>query len=789
MRLTLLLLPLLGALAQSPYNEKPSYARSRDFDLQHLKLELAFNLDQRQINGVATLQLAPLAGDLREIALDSAALEIDGITVGGRAAKFRTAGEKLYITLDGQAPAGAPLEVAVKYHAQPHRGLFFIFPDQHHPDRPKQIWANGDTAGGNNRYWFPGYDFPNDKATSDLIVTVPTGWEAVSNGELVASTPNPGAGTTTFHWSQEKPMASYLVSLVAGEFDKREEKWKVPVVYYVPRGRAADIPRTFGRTTQMLDFFSEHIAPYPWAKYAQAAVDTFGGGMENTSATTLGASAVLDAREYDDRRIGVDNLIAHEMAHQWFGDLVTCADWRHTWLNEGFATYFAALWQEHAEGRDFFDWSQYNAGRGIVSSTLKVPVVAQNGQDEQSAYAFIYNKGGWALHMVRGQLGDARFWKAIQHYTKKFSLQTATTSDFVEAISESTGQDLEWLFDQFVYKPGSPEFDFNWDYDDATHLLHIALKQKGTPFRVPLEFETLGDGRTQTFTFWASKENDDVSFSLPERPQTVVLDPRDILLKSVTYHKPAAEWIWQLEHGSGVVARAEAVQMLGGISTPAVVAALQRAGTRDPFFGIRADAARALARIATEDTRPPLVEMLADRDSQVRSAAASGLGALTKKDETVTKLLEIARNDASFAVRQSALVAASRLKPEKAVELFRPFLDVDSPGRVMRAAATQAIGNTAGDADIPLLLELSHDPSDRVRQVALAAFGTVGKGKPEVTQRLIEALAGQDRQIAVMMLGQRKDTTAIPQLQRMADTEAIPGLARSARSAIEGMKK
>ena len=681
------------------------------------------------------------------------------------------------------------MDVVVRYHAQPHRGLNFVFPDQDHPDRPKQIWANGDTAGGNNRYWFPGYDFPNDKATTEMIVTVPSGWETVSNGKLVSAAENKGAGTTTFHWSQEQPMASYLVSLVAGEFDKREEKWKVPVEYYVPRGKGGDVARTFGRTTQMLDFFSEHIAPYPWAKYAQAAVDTFGGGMENTSATTLGAASVLDAREFDDRRIRVDSLISHEMSHQWFGDLVTCADWRHTWLNEGFATYMAALWAEHAEGRDYFEWSEYNAARGIVRSPLKVPVVPQNGQDERSAYAFIYNKGGWVLHMVHGQLGDARFWKGLQHYAKKFSFQTATTSDFAEAMAESTGQDLEWLFDQYVYRPGQPEIDFTWDYDDSTHLLHLALTQKGTVFHVPLEVEALGDGGAHLFAFQAGKESEAFSFSLAERPRTVVLDPRDVILKSVTYHKPAEEWIWQLEHGSRVVARAEAVEMLGGISTPAVVAALERAGTNDAFFGIRADAARALARIATEDTRPVLLKMLGDKETAVREAAAAGLGGLKKQDATVARLMEMARGDSSFAVRQSALVAASRLKPDKAVDLFRPFLEVDSPAQIMRAAATQAIGNVAGDAEIPLLLQLSHDANDRVRQSALAAFFTVGKGKAEVTERLIAALGGQDRQLAAVALGQRKDTSAIPQLERLADTEEIPGIARTARAAVEGMKK
>jgi aminopeptidase N len=788
MRVTLFLLALCSAFAQSPFNEKPSYARSRNFDLQHLKLELSFDLTERKILGTATLRMAPLAGDIKELELDSASLDIDAVTVAGQSAKFRTSGEKLYVALDRQFAPGAPMDVVIRYHAQPKRGLFFVFPDRYHANRPKQIWANGDTAGGNNRYWFPGYDFPNDKATTEMLVTVPAGWEAVSNGKLTATTVNQQAGTRTFHWSQEQPMSSYLVSLVAGEFDKREEKWKVPVVDYVPRGRGPDAARTFGRTTQMLDFFSERIAPYPWPKYAQVAVDTFGGGMENTSATTLGASAILDAREFDDRRMGTDGLIAHEMAHQWFGDLVTCADWRHTWLNEGFATYFGSLWQEHADGREVFEWNQYGAARGIVNSPLKVPVVPQHGQDERSAYAFIYNKGGWVLHMIRGQLGDARFFKAIQHYTKRFSFQTATTSDFMQAISESTGQDLEWLFDQYVYKAGHPEIDFAWDYDDANHMLHVALKQKGG-FRVPLEIEALGDGASRTFSFWAGKESEDFSFSLAERPRTVVLDPRGVILKSVTWHKTAAEWMWQLEHGARITARAEAAEMLGGISTPAVVAALERAGTSDRFYGIRVDAARALGRVATEDTRSALTKMLSDKEAAVRGAAAGSLGALKLQDETVTRLLDTARSDASFSVRQSALLSASRLKPQKSVELFRPFLEVDSPSQIMRSAATQAISGVAGEGDVPLLLELSRDGNDRVRQSALGAFLRVGKGKTEVTDRLIEALEGQERQIAAMALGQRKDTAALPQLQRMADTEALPGVARAAQSAIEAIKK
>ena len=790
-----LVFPLLlaSAFAQNPYNEKPSYARSRDFDLQHLKLELSFDLPAQKVLGTATLRMSPLSGDLREVTLDSAALDIESITVSGRPLTFRTSDDKLFITLDRQYPSGTPIDFVIRYHTQPKRGLFFVFPDKHHPNRPKQIWANGDTAGGNNRYWFPNYDFPNDKTTTEMLVTVPTGWEALSNGKLVAANENKSGGTTTFHWLQDKPMATYLVSLVAGEFDKREEKWTVPVDYYVPRGKGADIPRTFGRTIDMLDFFSTNIAPYPWAKYAQAMVDTFGGGMENTSATTEGAASILEESDFEDRHAGTDSLIAHEMAHQWFGDLVTCADWRHTWLNEGFATYFEALWEEHAHGRDFFDWQELRAGRGITSSPGRIAVVPQNGQDENSAYGMIYNKGGWTLHMVRGQLGDARFWKAIQHYAKKFSYQTATTSDFVEAISESTGQDLEWLFDEYVYKPGHPEFEVSWDYDSANRLLHVAVKQnqkvdaKPAPFRVPIEIEAVGDSGSQTFRFWASKESEDLYFGVPDRPRTVLFDPRDIILKAINFKKPASEWIWQLEHASRVLNRSEAAMALGSLSGAEVIAALERAGTSDAFFGIRIDAATSLERIRTEETRPALLKILGDKDARVRSQAAAGLGALKKNDDTIARLLELARNDASGAVRQAALVGAARQKPDKGLELVKPFLEIPS----MRLAAMVALRQLADEASVPTLLELSQDGDDRVRLGALQILGSLGKGKQPVTDRLLEALEDPDkgdRQTAIFAVMTRRETAAIPTLQRLADTDPLPNIARAARAAVDQLR-
>jgi aminopeptidase N len=787
--IALVVLPICG---QDPYNEKPSYGRSRDFGMRHVKLELSFDLPMRRLMGVATLRMASLGDGLHEVCLDSAQLAINTVTIEGRQLEFHTADDKLYVALDRQYPAGVPFDLVIQYHAQPKRGLFFVMPDGNHPNRPKQIWAQGDTAGGNNRFWFPGYDFPNDKATTEMLVTVPSGWETVSNGSLLSVTENRSADTRTFHWLQDKPMSSYLISLVAGEFEKHEDKWKVPVAYYVPRGRGSAVPRTFGRTTQMLDFFAANIAPYPWAKYVQTAVDTFNGGMENTSATTLGATTLLDAYQFEDDRPATDANIAHEMAHQWFGDLVTCADWRHAWLNEGFATYFEALWEEHVEGRDYFDWIEDRAGRNIASRKSGGSVVPRDGSSD---YPSIDAKGGWILQMVRGQLGDAKFWKAIQHYTRKFSFRNATTSDFVEAISESTGQDLEWLFDQYVYRPGNPSFDVSWEYDAAKHGVHVAVKQvedgSTAPFHLPVEFELLGDDLPQTFRAWVDKPSNDFFFAVAGRPYTVLFDPRNIILKSITFRKPASEWVWQMEKAPRALNRSEAALALSSFSTPEALAALLRSAASDKFFGTRLASIGSLSRIATEDIREPMLNLLTDKDLRIRKAAASALGGLRKDDDCVARLLDLARSDPSYSVRQSALSAVIRLKPDHLIELVTPFLEMDSPGQRMKPMAMSALAKLGDESIVPKFLDLSHDSNDRVRRTALQTFAYVGKGQQIVTDRLLESLGDPEkveRLTAIEVLSQRKDAAAIEPLQHLLNTESLPGVVLAARIALESMR-
>jgi aminopeptidase N len=368
----------------------------------------------------------------------------------------------------------------------------------------------------------------------------------------------------------------------------------------------------------------------------------------------------------------------------------------------------------------------------------------------------------------------------------------------VEAAGEATGQDVEWLFDEYVYKPGYPEFEVSWDYSAENRLLHLSVKQnqkvegRPAPFRLPVEIEALGEHLSQTFRMQVSGESQEFYFGLNERPVTVLFDPRDIILKSVKFHKTAAEWIWQLEHAARALNREEAAYQMGAYGSSEAVAALEKAGTSDVFYGVRVEAAQALGRIHSEAAKASLLKMLGDPTAEVRGAAAGALGGVTKSSDLVDRMLKVARTDSSFAVRRNALLSVARLKPEHGLDLLKPFLTMDAPHAEMRFAVAAALPGLSDEGAVATLLELSRDGDDRVRQTALRGFLSLGKGNHEVTDRLIEALddgsASGDRQAALMTLRVRGDAAALPALDRIAASDALPNMARTAQSAAEAIR-
>src|SRR5579883_312680 len=464
-----------------PDHVEPQWPRDRQADIRHIKLELTLDFGRRAISGTATHRLTAIVDDLARLEFDEAELEIKAVRAAGETLAFTTDGGKLTVMLPTPLKAGAEIEVAIDYAAvRPRRGLYFVGPDAAYPDKPVEAWTQGEDE--DSRYWFPCYDYPNDKATSEVIVTTPSRFTAISNGALVATTPGPLPDTRTFHWRQDVPHSAYLITLAAGEFvEIRDQAGDVPVLYYVHPGREDDARRAFGNTPRMIQFYERIIGvPYPYAKYSQVAVTDFiFGGMENTSATTQTADTLHDERAHLD--FSSDPLVAHELAHQWFGDLVTCRDWSHAWLNEGFATYFEVLYQEHDKGRDEAEYELYHNARSYFdedSRRYRRPIVC-----ETFKYPWIifdrhtYEKGCWVLRMLHQELGDELWWRVIGAYLRKFRDQSVETNDLIETIAEVTGRNLKPFFDQWVFKSGYPVLRAHYSWDPKAKRAELWVLQ------------------------------------------------------------------------------------------------------------------------------------------------------------------------------------------------------------------------------------------------------------------------------------------------------------------------
>ncbi|HEX3762005.1 MAG TPA: M1 family metallopeptidase, partial [Kofleriaceae bacterium] len=465
------------------------WAPDRVVDIQHLALVLDVDPAARTVAGSVTLSCRALAAETHSVELDAVELTIERALVGGVVAAFHHDGKKLRIDLPAPVAAGAELTIAVAYRGTPRRGLYFIAPDDAYPGKPVQVWSQGQDE--DSRYWFPCFDAPHEKATSELTVTVPADLFAVSNGALVSDRTE--GDRRTLHWRLDVPHSCYLITLAVGDFATIETRWRdVPVVYYVERGREAACERTLARTPEMMELFSQRFGvPYPYPRYAQVFVaDFIFGGMENTSATTLTDTVLLDDRAAIDH--DVDALVAHELAHQWFGDLVTCRDWGEGWLNEGFATYSEYIWREHHEGRDAADleldeWAEQYFGED--AGRYRRTIAIKHYEEPIDIFDHhLYEKGGRVLHMLRHVLGDAAFWASLAHYLTKHRHGVVESRDLARAVEEATGKNLDWFFSQWVIDgSGHPELEVSirWGAGDRLAVVTVEQKHKIEP-KVPV---------------------------------------------------------------------------------------------------------------------------------------------------------------------------------------------------------------------------------------------------------------------------------------------------------------
>jgi aminopeptidase N len=687
-----------------------SFTASHDYDLVHQRIELRnFDWDSTAFDGRVTSTLVSLRPGLDSVILDMGrTLQVRQVVptcpARGRrcaALAFARPGDTLVVRLPHPAAFGDTVRFTIDYHGRIRQGYgLYFFKADGRPHRPQQVYSGGGTDG--NPRWLPTWGGPADKETWELIATMPARLMVVSNGRLVSERAAPG-GMRTTHWRQEKPASTYLISLAAAPFVKLADRWRgVPVDYYVYPEDSARARPLFRVTPDMMETYSRLTrVPYPWAKYAQATVTDFIGGMENVSATTL-VDWLPDARALRDRPWYRQSLIPHELAHQWFGDLVTAENWANYWLNEGIAEfmpgqYWGAREGPHAE-QDYY-LTQYRQFLGL-DVRRRMPLATYNSN-------VVYPKGALVLEMLRAELGPERFWAAIHRYLTSHAYGNATSDDLRQAVLAATGQSLDWFWSQWIYSAGYPAFDVNAAYDSAAHALTLSVRQTqvdtatadstGLRFGTPLVFRahvairvgTAGGDVVRRVTLDRREQTIRLD-RLSGPPTMVAFDDENAVLKTLVFDQPTAWLAALLEHHPHLWQRAWAIDQLAARSGDSLAgAALARAARGADYYLTRAAAAAALGHFPPELALPALEAAARDTAAQVREAAMGALGTLGGN-----RALGIARDawraDSSDAVRASALLVLIQLGGAGAREAVLVGLATPSYRDAIQSAALAA---------------------------------------------------------------------------------------------------
>ena len=784
---------------------KRVYERSRPFTIRHIALDMEILVDRKSIAATARVDIARVDRSAKELSLDAIGFEIEAVEVGAEASGFEAAqhtydGETLRVAIPESA---AETSVRVRYRATPRRGMYFLAPDEHVRSRPNQVWTQCQDEDA--RHIFPCHDKPHIKQTTECRVTVPAGWSVLSNGELVEK-PAEG-GPSTFHWKMNEPHPSYLFTIVAGEFSILEDEVNgVPLTYWVPRGREEDGKRTFRRTPAMIEHFGRLTGvAYPWNKYAQVVVSDFiFGGMENTTATTMYEHILLDQRAALD--ITADDLIAHELAHQWFGDYVTCRDWSHGWLNEGFATFMEHVDRESHLGKDEYSyglWLDFEMYAGEAHGRYKRPIVCQDYEAPIDIFdRHLYEKGGLVLHALRTELGDDVFWKGVGTYLRRHAKGVVETRDLQRALEDVSGRSLERFFEQWVFRAGHPELSVKIQHEGEA--LTIAVKQtqaaagtagmpSGQPdalvpvFAFDLTFEIADEEGVRRETRHVDQSFHTFVIRTGKRPTFVTVDPDFAVPAEVKLEAPGDMLRAQLAKAPTARGRMLAAPALGKLDDPPTTKALAATLANEAeFWGVRAEAASALGALRSDEAEGTLVAHAGTKHPKVRRAVASALGKF-RTTRAAEQLKKLALSDESYLVEAEAARALGATRQPLAFEALLDVLDRPSWADVVRAGAIDGLANLRDDRALPhVMARTRYGISTRGRRAAIMALPKIG-GDRKIREVLEDLLDGTDPYLrvdvvrALVDLGDSKSRGA---LQRQLDRELDGRVRRRIREAL-----
>lgn len=822
-------LPLIAQIEQKSLPDwKLQERRSRSYDVHHIKLTVNVDIEQKLLDGIAEIRLKPLNGNFSTVILDAKELDIRSVSLAGDVTstllKFVNESPKLTIQLDKPYPYGHELRLVIEYQVKdPNRGLFFIQPDKNYPDKPYQAWTQGEDE--ENSYWFPCYDYPNDKSTSEMIITVKKPFLALSNGKLIETIDNKSENSRTFHWLQNKPHVSYLLMMAIGDYNiisDGEFKGK-PIQYYVYPSNTVNGKETYKRTPDMIKTYSDKIGyDYVWDKYAQVEVADFvWGGMENTSATTMYDGITFDPKA--GLTFTSDDLIAHELAHQWWGDLTTCKDWSHIWLNEGFATFMEGVYYESAFGKeeaDYHYYQDYNDYMEEDTSKYRRPIVFNRYDYPFDLFdSHTYPKGGLTLRMLRYVLGDEAFWRGMNYYVNAFAFKSVETNDFKNALEESSGQNLDWFFNQWLYKAGYPEFGVHYHYDEAKKELKLVVKQNQhvneiTPlFKMPVDIEITNVRGKQIHRVWVSTQEDVFYLPCDSKPLMVCFDKGNWIIKTVHFSKPSQEWAYQLKNDEDISERILAARSLRDLQikndeyvanrvfvnekakrnqiqvSSDIIKVLIEAFGGEPFWGVRSEIVKILGETKTTAARDALIKAYAvEKNAKVRLSIVEAAGNF-EKDESVFRFLKNAvdKEEATYVVAE-ALNSLGKSKNSKAFEFMTKNLNRSSHQSIIQQKIMEGLGNFVNVNALKVLTEYSAlGKQSDVRQSAIKSLKFFEQNHV-VEDYLIGLLDDFDNGVkeqAMISLEGLKSKKALNKMASIAEADYEPRLRRVAKDCIK----
>ena len=791
----------------------PHYTPDIQVSPEHLILDINFDWVTERVWGATLYDLVFKGHNVEEIIFDAVNLEVSRVVIGRKIVNFENTGKKIIIQLNKKYQLGDRISIKLDHSVtRPVAGIYFTKPDNHHVDRFKTVWTQGQHE--DSRYYFPCFDKPNFKQTTEVIMHLPPKMFGLSNGRLVKKKLSQSG--SFFHYKMELPYSTYLLSIVAGEFSEHQEIVKgVNVKWYVQKGREREGRNAFKDTGKIIQFFSNYTGfQYPYKHYTQIAVPEFVfGGMENFTVTTQTDLALFDDRAALD---GDSNgLVAHEAAHTWFGNIVTAKNWSHAWLHESFATYFDALYTRESKGENEFRYQLLENAETYFSedSSYRRPIVTNLYKEPIDLFdAHLYPGGAVRLHHLKSIVGEKHFREALEKFLNRPRYDLVETTDFIRCIEEVTGCNYDEWLQQWIYRGGYPRLELTFDWNTNGKVATIGIKQTQKSdnkneellFKIPFTLVFYYKNSEERFSIEIKSNKEKFCFRLKNKPLFFRIDPDyECPCKIVVTDVPRPMFHEQIKRDPDPIGRIEAAMALSKNSSSEDVSILGERLKKEKEWGVSIRISKALGKVGGKEARNFLIKGLKISDPKIRRGVVSALGSFPHDEKSALALRECAKNDPSYRVEANALQMLGKIKDKDSFSFLESSISRPSHNAMAQTGIYNALAELEDEASWDYLIRGAEYGAHRnSRQAAMRALAKLANRFPHRKGEVIEHLtrfAHEKRGTpaatfrgklgAIMAMKQLDDLLAIPILRQIVENETDGRLQRRAEDTISYLRE